>query len=174
MNKGNSPYSLLLSYIFWAPGIYFSVCSMAGHFLLMIYKNTISKSFILFHWTTHRWCHIWHPLHPAKGPEFFNHFHNPHFQVHSQDLGCLFTVCAATKTGARKLPKVHTKRQSKLAIWSLMIGSFSIPCCNFFTYLILTIWEIPVEYRLITCLPKAFPVFSPFSFSSRCLYSAYV
>ena len=24
------------------------------------------------------------------------------------------------------------------------------------------------------CLPKAFPAFSPFSFSSRCLYSAYV
>ena len=26
----------------------------------------------------------------------------------------------------------------------------------------------------MTCLPKAFPVFSLFSFSSRCLYSAYV
>ena len=26
----------------------------------------------------------------------------------------------------------------------------------------------------MTCLPKAFPVFSPFSFMSRCLYSAYV
>ena len=33
---------------------------------------------------------------------------------------------------------------------------------------------MPVEYKLMTCLPKAFPVFSPFSFSSRCLYSAYV
>ena len=31
-----------------------------------------------------------------------------------------------------------------------------------------------VEYKLITCLPKASPVFSLFSFSSRCLYSACV
>ena len=31
-----------------------------------------------------------------------------------------------------------------------------------------------VEYRLITCLPKVFPVFSHFSFSSHCLLSAYV
>ena len=37
-----------------------------------------------------------------------------------------------------------------------------------------TIRKMPVEYKLMTCLPKAFPVFSPFSFSSRCLYSAYV
>ena len=55
-----------------------------------------------------------------------------------------------------------------------MIGSFSISCPDFFTALILTTWEIPLEYRLITCLPKAFPVFLPFSFSSRYLYSAYV
>ena len=33
---------------------------------------------------------------------------------------------------------------------------------------------MPVEYKLMTFLPKAFPIFSPFSFSSRCLYSAYV
>ena len=45
--------------------------------------------------------------------------------------------------------------------------------CNFFTSLILSYREKPVEYKLIRCLPKAFPVFSPFSFSSRCLYSAY-
>ena len=44
-------------------------------------------------------------------------------------------------------------------------------CC---TFLMLTTWEILVEYRLITCLPRAFPVFSPFSLSSRCLYSVYV
>ena len=55
-----------------------------------------------------------------------------------------------------------------------MIGSFSMSCCNFLTSLILSHREIPVDYRLTTCLPKAFPVFSPFSFSSRCLYSAYV
>ena len=30
---------------------------------------------------------------------------------------------------------------------------------------------MPVEYKLMTCLPKAFPVFSPFFFSSCCLYS---
>ena len=55
-----------------------------------------------------------------------------------------------------------------------MIGSFPISCCNFLTFLILTTQEIPVECKLITCLPKAFPVLSPLSFSSRCLYSAYV
>ena len=55
-----------------------------------------------------------------------------------------------------------------------MIGSFSISCCKFLTSLILSHQEVLVEYRLMTCLPKAFPVFSPFSFSSRCLYSAYV
>ena len=71
----------------------------------------------------------------------------------------LFTVCAATKTGAGKLPKVHTRRKPKLAIWSLMVGSFSMFCCNFFTSQILTTREISVEYKLITCLPKAFPVF---------------
>ena len=47
-------------------------------------------------------------------------------------------------------------------------------CCNFLTSLILTILETPVEYKLMTCLPRAFPVFSPFSFSSRGFYSAYV
>ena len=46
-------------------------------------------------------------------------------------------------------------------------------CLNFLTSLILSHREIPVEYRLMTCLPKVFPVFSPFSFSARCLYSAY-
>ena len=50
-----------------------------------------------------------------------------------------------------------------------MIGSFSVSSC-----IILTTWEIPVENKLMACLPKTFPVFSPFSFSSRCLYSAYV
>ena len=33
---------------------------------------------------------------------------------------------------------------------------------------------MPVEYRLTTCLPRAFPVFLPFSFSSRCSDPAYV
>ena len=55
-----------------------------------------------------------------------------------------------------------------------MIGSFSMSCQNFLTSLILSHLEIPVEYRLITCLPKAFPVFSRFSLSLRCFYSAYV
>ena len=45
---------------------------------------------------------------------------------------------------------------------------------NFLTSLILNHWEIPLEYNLIACLPNAFAVFSPFSFISRCLYSAYV
>ena len=55
-----------------------------------------------------------------------------------------------------------------------MIGSFSMSCCNCLTTLILYHLEMPVEYKLMTCLPKAFPVFSPFLFGSRCLYSAYV
>ena len=33
---------------------------------------------------------------------------------------------------------------------------------------------MPVEYRLMKCFPKAFPVFPPFLFSSRCLYSSCV
>ena len=55
-----------------------------------------------------------------------------------------------------------------------MIGSSLISCRNFLTSLILTNREIPVEYRLMTCLPNASAVFSPFSFNSRCFYSAYV
>ena len=46
--------------------------------------------------------------------------------------------------------------------------------CDFLTSLILTIPAILVEYRLMTCLPKSFRVFSPFSFTLRCLYSDYV
>ena len=45
---------------------------------------------------------------------------------------------------------------------------------NFLTSLILSHREIPVEHKLITCLPRVFPVFSPFSFSSRYLYSMYI
>ena len=65
------------------------------------------------------------------------------------------------------------KRQPRPVIWSLMIGSFSMSFLNFLTSLILSHWKMPVEYKLITCLFKAFSVFSPLSFSSRCLYSAY-
>ena len=59
-----------------------------------------------------------------------------------------------------------------------MIGSFGfddwISCCNSFTSLILTTWEIPVKYIPIACLPRTFPVFPPFLFSFRCLHLAYV
>ena len=55
-----------------------------------------------------------------------------------------------------------------------MIGSFSMSFCNFLTSLILSHQEIPVEYRLMTCLPRVFPVFLPFSISSPCLYSTNV
>ena len=55
-----------------------------------------------------------------------------------------------------------------------MIRSFSGFCCYFLTSLILSTEEIPVEYKLMTCLPKTFSVFSPFTFSSRYLYSAYL
>ena len=54
-----------------------------------------------------------------------------------------------------------------------MIGSLSISCCNLCTSLIWTTWDTPVKYILITRLPKAFPVFSPFKFSSCWSYSAY-
>ena len=46
-------------------------------------------------------------------------------------------------------------------------------CHNFLTSLILTNQEMPVEYKL-TCFHKTFAVFSPFSFTSHCLYSAYI
>lgn len=77
---------------------------------------------------------------------------------------------------AQENQQKYTKRQPWLTIWSFMIGSFSISCYDFFTSLILTICETLVEYRLIThaCLPKALPVFQPYSFSSSSLYSAYV
>ena len=55
-----------------------------------------------------------------------------------------------------------------------MIGLFSMSGSNFLTSLILSHQKILVEYRLMTCLPNAFPVFSSFLFSSCCLYSAYV
>ena len=55
-----------------------------------------------------------------------------------------------------------------------MIGLSLISCHNFLTSLILTNREMPVEYRLMTCLPNASAVFSHFSFNSRCLYPAYV
>ena len=82
-------------------------------------------------------------------------------------------VCTATKTNAGKLTKVRAKRQPKLSIWFVMIGSLSISCCNLCTSLIWTTWDTPVKYILITSLPKAFPVFSPFKFSSCWSYSAY-
>ena len=41
--------------------------------------------------------------------------YNPHCSG-SSPRSRLFTVCAATKTGARKFPNMHTKRQPKLAI----------------------------------------------------------
>ena len=44
---------------------------------------------------------------------------------------------------------------------------------NFLTSLILSHREMLVKYKLIACLPKAFPVFSPFSFSSCWIYSVY-
>ena len=47
-------------------------------------------------------------------------------------------------------------------------------CRNFLTCLILTNRDIPLEYKLMMCLVKVFAIFSPFSFSSHCLYKAYV
>ena len=48
-----------------------------------------------------------------------------------------------------------------------MIRSFSMSRDNFLTSLILSHQEIPVEYKLMTCLPKAFPVCSSYSFGTR-------
>ena len=55
-----------------------------------------------------------------------------------------------------------------------MIGLFSMSCHNFFTSQILATREITLEYKLMTSLPKVFTVFSPFLFSSCCLYKEYV
>ena len=55
-----------------------------------------------------------------------------------------------------------------------MIRSFSISCHNFLISVNLLTQEIPLDYNSVTCLPNAFAVFSPFSFSSHCFYSAYV
>ena len=102
-------------------------------------------------------------LGPSKGQIFFWAFA---FLI----LVLSFTV----NSNAISSSKFYTKRQPKFAICFLMIGSFSMSCRNFLTSLILSHREIPVEYRLMTSLPNTFPVFSPFSFSSLCLYSASV
>ena len=69
-----------------------------------------------------------------KKPFFivFNHFHNPHFQhlVHGQDLSCSLY--------AQPLKQAQENYQKYTLKDNLMIGSFSISCCNFFTSLILT------------------------------------
>ena len=106
--------------------------------------------------------------------KFFNHLHNLHFQglLHCQNLNC--SLYAQPLKQAKKNYQRFNTRQPKLAIWSLTIGSFSISYCNFLTSLILATQEILGEYKLMSFLPKAFPVFLSFSFSSRCLYSAYV
>lgn len=54
-----------------------------------------------------------------------------------------------------------------------MIGIFLIASCDFFIFLIIITWEVPVEYKLITCLSKALHFFSILLFISCCLYSAY-
>ena len=95
-------------------------------------------------------------------------FHKPHPQPHHHDLSCWLYAKQLSQS-----PNVHTKRQSRPAIWSLIIGSFSMSWSNFSISLILTHREIPVECRLMTCLPKALPVYSPLSFSSHCLHSTY-
>ena len=43
-----------------------------------------------------------------------------------------------------------------------MIGIFLIASCDFFIFLIIITWEVPVEYKLITCLSKALHFFFNF------------
>ena len=73
----------------------------------------------------------------------------------------------------KKITKRNAKRQPKFSIWSLMIGSVLMSCCDLCTSLILTTWDKPVKCIVIAGLSKVFPVFSPFSFNSCCLYSTY-
>ena len=86
------------------------------------------------------------------------------------------TICAPTKTDIWKLPKLHTKRQTKLAVWSLMVKSFSVSCYNFFTFLILTTWKNSATMQTNYMLPyvSLSLFFSSFSFSFCCLCSAYI
>ena len=133
-------------HISWVHGMYFDMSNK-------IYRNGFfNKQLIIFFITL--------------GPGEILHFYNPHSQVYHQNLRCWLYV--------QQLKQAQDKGQSRPAIWSLMIGSFSISWRNFLTSVILSHWGMPVEYKWITCLPKVFPVFSPFSFSSRCFYSAYV
>ena len=83
------------------------------------------------------------------------HFHNPRFQVHHHKL---LAVWAAVKIGISQSPNVHTKRQPRTAIWSLIIGSFSMSLRNFLTSLILThrefffsIFTFFVQFTLSVC-----------------------
>ena len=55
-----------------------------------------------------------------------------------------------------------------------MIRSLSMSRPKLLTSPILSHQEMPVKCRLMACFPNAFAVLSPFSFSSGCLYSAYV
>ena len=104
---------------------------------------------------------------------YFNHFHKLHFNC--QDLYCRLHV-----QQLKQVQQNYTLKDNlsyPFDLWwldhSLMIGSFSISSCNFFTSLILSTWEISFKYRPLTCLRRAFSVFSDISFSSRCLCSAY-
>ena len=99
-------------------------------------------------------------------------FHNPRPQVRHQNLRCW--LYAQQLKQAQDNYQMQTRKDSINSPFDLLTESFSMYCRNFLTSLILSHREIPVEYRLITCLPKAFSVFLPLSFSSRCLYSAYV
>ena len=100
-------------------------------------------------------------------------FYNPRPQVHLQNLRCW--LCAQQLKKAKEdYQRYNTKRQPRPAI--LIFNDWVIldVLSYFLTSLILSHREIPVEYRLMTCLLQAFPFFSPFSFSSRCLHSVYV
>ena len=82
----------------------------------------------------------------------------------------LLTTYTATKIDARKLPEVYIKRQPKLVMWLMVIGSFSTSCGYFFASLALTIWEIQAKYKRIRCLPKVSRFFLPFSL----IHAAYI
>ena len=102
------------------------------------------------------------------------HFHNPHFQVHPHDLSRLPYEQPLKYLQDNQQRYTLKERQPKAVIWSLITGSSSISCHNFLASLILKKRETPLEYKLMTCLPNAFAVFSPFSLSPGCFYAAYV
>ena len=110
----------------------------------------------------------------TSGSCYFNHFYNIHFHWQHLLSCCL---CAQKLKQAQKYYQKDTLK-SKLCFHLLFYNwIFLNILLYFFMSLILTTWEILLEYRLITCFPNTFGVFFSFfslSLHLHCLYSSYV